>query len=175
MSSINAIKQQLLEDRRLGNPHFSATPQENPRTEFIREKIRKESGKDTGFQCIPDKSEKKKVHRNITKSPSVEAPKSFAAEVLAAMNEDDSDDEKMEKEEEKKHAVAWHGPKLSSAYEVQNLDKVIESLNAPNVVFDNGKSREGKKSEKNFFDWVEEYCRLEHKKKKDEENRLSMF
>ena len=120
-----------------------------------------------GFQCFPGKKTPKKYHRPDSHGSSPPPGKhSFAHQVLASMNEDDSEDEKEQEQEKKIHKVAWRGPKLEDPFAVQNLDKVIQTMKAEGVVFNNGATPTGRKSDENLYNWIEEYCRLEHKKKK---------
>lgn len=171
MSSIGAMKRQMIEDRRMAAPHYSAVPKDNPQTEFIRKRLRKEIGEDIGFQCYPDKKNSNSHRSNPKKGDATPKVNSFAGEVLASMHENDEEDDKMEKKEQKIHRTAWKGPKLDNPFKVQDLDSVISTFKEPGIVFDGGATPIGRKSDSNLFEWVEEFCRLEHKKIKLEEER----
>jgi len=165
MSASGGIKRQILENRRLGNPHYSNAARDHPRTEIIRSELRKEAASDMGFQCFPGSEQapgfsNKRKRSALSLTERILAPGGGGDEDVMELNEDKEEGE-----------TAWKGPDLNKPYDVQNLDSVIKSLKAPNVLFDGGETKIGKKSQNNLFKWIEEFSRIEHKKKKEADNQ----
>ena len=175
MSAAGGIKRQLMEERRLGNPHYSNAPGDRPISEYIRTEVRKEGSGDAGFQCFPG-SDSEKVAATSSSEGDKKTKKQGgrSAKVIKSLLHpyDDPRDTEVEAEDEEDGKTPWKGPKLEIPYAVQNLDEVIKSFKADNILFDGGESEVGKKSQKNLFNWLEEYSRIEHKKKKELENQV---
>jgi hypothetical protein len=66
-----------------------------------------------------------------------------------------------------KSKVPWKHPPLTKPALVRDLNIVIPTLRNKKVQWDHGETPAGKRSDINFFNWLEEYARLEHKKKRD--------
>ena len=160
MSACTGIKRQILEARKLGNPHYSSSPADRPRTQLIRAELRKEAATEAGFQCFPGNENKDKKNGALSITEKILAPGGGGEEDRMEIFE--------EKEEVK---TAWRGPNLDSASEVKDLSQVIKSIKQPGILFDGGKTKIGKKSQLNLFQWIEEYSRLEHKMQKEADNR----
>lgn len=114
-----------------------------------------EQTKDVGFQ--PQKVDKKRKRE--------EEP------VAALLQEFEDEFDRMDEEKEgDESGRVWKGPNLAKPLEVQNLDKIISSVKDGETKFDPD-TDVGKKSNQNFFNWLEQYSRLEYRKKKDEDDK----
>lgn len=158
MSSVNGLRQAILDERRRNAPFYSTRAKDVPMTDLPNERVRvtAEQTKDVGFQ--PQKKEKKRKRE--------EEP------VARLLQEHEDEPDRMDEEKEEEEAGrVWKGPNLSKPLEVQNLDRIISSVKDGETKFDS-ETDVGRKSNQNFFNWLEQYSRLEYRKKKDEDDRI---
>ena len=168
MTSLTEIKSQILANRRLGVPHFTDQPLDKPIYDFVRGEVRKETDQQLGFQPQSIQQKEKKKKKKKHKRPPIDP---FTRDLLNCAANDSSDEEQQAYEDEDdEHLVPWKGPNLEKPLEVMNLESVVKSLKKENVVFDGGATKEGKRSDENFFKWLEEYARLEHKRQKQSDD-----
>lgn len=173
MSRIAGLRASIKNERRRNSPHYTAELRDKPQYDYVLHRIRteKEGSRDAGFQ--PLKREKKQVakdrqlkeilkefedHGGDTDSES-DSPSAAAAEG------DDSDDAQQQ------NSAVWKGPDLSRDAEVRDLNAIIKSVKAEGIRFDKEATVEGKKSAENLFHWLEQYARLEYRKKRDDDDK----
>ena len=179
MGSLNTIRNAVRQARRERNlPHYAYQPYDKPHTEIIQRQLTIESNRylHAGFQTLKDNPERfgsSDDHGNANdaalKQKLAKKKKKQALLVNMILNKDKFIDDDFEDDQDfdENHRIPWKGPKLTDPAAVQNLAVIIPTLRSKNVVFDHGKTPLGKKSDENFFNWLEEYSRLEHKKKRE--------
>ena len=169
MASLQSIRQAVQDARRERNlPHYAYQPWDRPQTEIIQQQLQEESNRHlhAGFQTLKDDPEKFGEGDEDQIRKKHEKKKSLL--ISQMMDRDKEIDEEMVDEiADEKHKVPWKNPSLIKPLLVQNLDTIIPTLRDKHVIWDHGATPAGRRSDLNFFNWLEEYARLEHKKKRD--------
>lgn len=172
MSRIAGLRASIKNERRRNSPHYTAELQDKPQYDYVLHRIRteKEGSRDAGFQ--PLKREKKQVAKDRQLKEILKEFEDHGGDTdsesdsTAAGGGDDSDDDAQQQ-----NSAVWKGPDLARDAEVRDLNAIIKSVKAEGIRFDKEATVEGKKSAENLFHWLEQYARLEYRKKRDDDDK----
>ncbi len=180
MSKIYQIQQQIRMNRQGGSFSSSNRP------------IESEKKKVTIIKPPPQKKKKK---MQIVEDEAVDTLERIHASNPAKKEKMEVDDEEKKTEKkEKPHKAPW-GPSeilehLEDPEVVCNVDKIIDSFQIhdkrnkyrenvdggvadnDNIVWDHGASEQGKKSDSNFFYWLQSYCNHQSKRYEEQDNLI---
>jgi hypothetical protein len=173
MASLLSIRQAVQKARAERNlPHYAYQPWDRPQTEIIQQQLNDETSRHlhAGFQTLKEPGEgddgdesKMTMKQRVEKKKKKKRKESLVSLLMDGEREVDRAAE--EEVYDEKHKVPWKNPPLTNEGAVRNLDAIIPTLRSKKVAWDDTPA--GKRSQTNFFNWIEEYSRIEHKKKRD--------
>ena len=141
-------------------------------TKRLERELRNKESRDVGFQSLaPKKSPKRGEGRNKNKRGS---RKKRRVNEYCAYDSDGNEEcgmgivnRALQDGGNVDKNAPWENPNLSNPVDVTNINQVIFSLKGNKDLFRVGEDpKRAKESQKNFYDWLEEYCRICHRQQK---------
>jgi hypothetical protein len=160
------LRQQLKGGGGVNTPSAFITNRDSA-TKKLQRELRNRERTDVGFQSLAPQSPKRKPKNRKKK------PKKKVHAYMCYNSDDDAEcglgmiNRALEDGGNVDVNAPWEGPDLTKEAEVRNISGMILSLKGNKGLFDKKENlKRGEKSLKNFYDWLEEYCRYSHKDQK---------
>lgn len=164
------LKIRLRQERRAGgglNIPNSFLQGVDKTTKELQRELRNKEQRDVGFQSITDPPPKKKRKKNPTEKTIKTSEYMGFREETDVQNALGFINRGLEAGGNVDLNAPWESPDLSIPGDVMNLNQVIFSLKGNKLLFDSGENKKkAKESNKNFYNWLEEYCRISHRGQK---------